>query len=214
MSKVDPEDVVAAIHDHDDPVVTATELAENLPVTSRTVTNRLRELAAGGEVERKDVGGRAVVYWLPGTRKPRPDARPRERSLAADQADLEASVRQTPPQDDIATSDSSEPVDDEQPRMGKVDVEAIVDELDLPGSGDRVEMRRNGVRACLRYLRERGEAQRSDWIEDVYPDHPAGFGSSGGWWNAIGKQGLTAVAEKIDAVDAPGEGSHIWYWRE
>lgn len=205
MGKVERKDVIEAIHDHKDPVVTAGELAESLPVTSRTVTSRLRELDAAGDVERKDVGGRAVVYWLPGTRKPRADASPRERSLATDQADLPVSVDGAGTKNDIAEYDI-----DEEP----ADVDAIVDEIELPGRGDRVEMRRNGVRACLRYLREHGQAQRSDWIEDVYPDHPAGFGSSGGWWNAIGKQGLSEIAERTELIDAPGEGSHIWYWKE
>nr|WP_032073162.1 HTH domain-containing protein [Halorubrum sp. T3]AGI12349.1 hypothetical protein [Halorubrum sp. T3] len=214
MAKVDPEDVVDAIHAHDDPVVTAPELADELPVTSRTVSNRLRELAAGGDVERKDVGGRAVVYWLPGTRKPRRNAKDRERRLAADQADLEEAAGEGGRSEDIAASDlEAEPEPDRSDRMGEDDVDEVIDDLDLPGRGERVEQRREAVRACVRYLREHGEAQRSAFVDEVYADRPAGFGSSGGWWNAIGKQGLAEVADVVDVVDAPPEGSHVWYWR-
>lgn len=215
MAKVDPENVVDAIHAHPDPVVTAPELAEELPVTARTVSNRLRELAAGGEVERKDVGGRAVVYWLPGTRKPRPDAEERERRLAPDQADLREATVETGGSDDIAKSDvETEPRSDRSDPMGEHDVDETIDALELPGRGERVEQRREAVRACVAYLREHGEGRRSAFVEDVYPNHPAGFGSAGGWWNAIGKQGLAEIADVVDAVDAPPEGSHTYYWRD
>ncbi|RLM62481.1 HTH domain-containing protein [Halorubrum sp. Atlit-26R] len=214
MAKVDPEDVVDAIHAHEDPVVTAPELADELPVTARTVSNRLRELAAAGDVERKDVGGRAVVYWLPGTRKPRRNAKDRERRLAADQADLEEAAGEGGRSEDIPTSGiEAEPESERSDPGSRVDVDEVIEDLDLPGSGERVEQRREAVRACVAYLREHGEAQRSAFVDEVYPDHPAGFGSSGGWWNAIGKQGLAEVADVVDVVDAPPEGSHVWYWR-
>lgn len=95
-----------------------------------------------------------------------------------------------------------------------VAVDAIIDELDLPGSGTTLEARRDAVRACWRYLREQGDARKADFIDDVYPDEQARYGSAGGWWNAVGKQGLREVAREHESVEAPGEGEHIWYFLE
>lgn len=93
-----------------------------------------------------------------------------------------------------------------------VDVGEIIGGLDLPGSGATLEARRDAVRACYDCLRDEGEAAKSDFVDDVYPDHSARYGSSGGWWNAIGKQGLRAVADEHPTIDAPAEGEHLWEW--
>lgn len=85
-----------------------------------------------------------------------------------------------------------------------------ISSLDLPGDGSTLEARRDAVRACYEYLRENRTAQRSEFIEDVYDDHPARFGSPGGWWNAIGKEGLRELARIRDDVAAPIEGGRIW----
>ena len=76
---------------------------------------------------------------------------------------------------------------------------------------DTTDERRDAVRACVDHLREHGTAQKKDFLAALYPEHAAGFGSEGGWWNEIGKEYLNAVAERVDAVEAPPkEGSHTW----
>jgi predicted ArsR family transcriptional regulator len=42
---------------------TAKEVAEELGCVRRTAYNKLSELAERGDLERKKVGGRAVVWW-------------------------------------------------------------------------------------------------------------------------------------------------------
>lgn len=205
--KVDPDDVVAALHEHPEPVATAADLAEQLPCGDRTVLNRLDVLEAAGRVERKEAGARAVVWWLPGTRKPRPDAPERERRLAPDQADLAESVDHDP-------ETPEEPAEDgREEGIAEYGLPELISDLDLPGSGETLEERRDAVRVCVEYLQARGTAQKSDFIEDVYPERPARYESSGGWWNAIGNQGLDELAEQSEAISDPGgEGAHKWRW--
>lgn len=46
-----------------DPVLTAKEVAKELDVSGETARRKLNELHERGEMERKDVGSRAVVWW-------------------------------------------------------------------------------------------------------------------------------------------------------
>lgn len=47
-----------------DPVLTAGELADELPVTQQAVNSRLKRMEKDGLVESKKVGAAARVYWL------------------------------------------------------------------------------------------------------------------------------------------------------
>jgi hypothetical protein len=62
---VTDDDVLAALRDRPDPVSTTSELAEFLGVTPETVRRHLTTLCERGRVERKTVGARAVVWWVP-----------------------------------------------------------------------------------------------------------------------------------------------------
>lgn len=58
------ETILAAIGQSPGHVGTAAELAEQLPIGRRAVRERLLTLKEQGAVDRKKVGGRAVVWWL------------------------------------------------------------------------------------------------------------------------------------------------------
>lgn len=60
-----PGRVLQALRAHPDPVATATELAAALDVSGETARRYLSELHENGEVERKQVGAKAIVWWLP-----------------------------------------------------------------------------------------------------------------------------------------------------
>jgi len=76
---------------------------------------------------------------------------------------------------------------------------------------DTTDRRRDAVRACVAYLREAGTASKSDFQREVYPDHPAGLQSEGGWWNKIGLELLKAVAADSSTILPPDEeGAHTW----
>lgn len=101
------------------------------------------------------------------------------------------------------------------PDRDRPDLEELAADLELPGDGPVLEARREAVLACARYLEDRGQAQKSDFQSDVYREHDGRYQSPGGWWNAIGKQGLDQLAEDVDAIEPPaGEGAHTWYWVE
>jgi len=58
------ESILEAMQSHPDRAVTASELAELLGMSSTGILNRLDELSERGEVRKKKVGGRAVVWWV------------------------------------------------------------------------------------------------------------------------------------------------------
>lgn len=83
----------------------------------------------------------------------------------------------------------------------------LVEEVDLPGTGKTLEARRDALVAAYEYLRQHPEAKKSDFLKEVFPDHPAGFETAEGWWNAI----QPALAE-LPGVDPPKERGHIWHF--
>lgn len=78
---VSDEEILAAIDQAPGPVVTAAELAEVLPIGRRAIRERLLDLLSQDRVDRKKVGGRAVVWWR--TRRADADA-PEEGTIEDD----------------------------------------------------------------------------------------------------------------------------------
>jgi predicted transcriptional regulator len=60
--KVSDEQILAVFHDSGDPVVTAKEISQSVPLTRQGVLKRLAELSDEGRVDRKKTG-RDVVWW-------------------------------------------------------------------------------------------------------------------------------------------------------
>lgn len=56
--------ILALLDREDPPVATATEIADEVGMTRQAVTRRLKRLHDDGIVGRKEVGARAVVWWL------------------------------------------------------------------------------------------------------------------------------------------------------
>lgn len=97
--------------------------------------------------------------------------------------------------------------------------DAIVDEVAeevLPGSGEKLEARREALHAVVEYLREEGTATPSDFQEDVYPDHTAyyttGEDPARSWWKNCIYKGLSELASRTDAIVSP-DTSGGWTWR-
>lgn len=59
-------EIVDVIRQHPDRAVTATEVADRVDMTNTGVLKRLNQLAENDQLTRKKVGGRAVVWWVPG----------------------------------------------------------------------------------------------------------------------------------------------------
>jgi Arc/MetJ-type ribon-helix-helix transcriptional regulator len=99
----------------------------------------------------------------------------------------------------------------ESPTNLSEDINALV----LPGSADSPEGRR-AVRALYEYTRREGRAQKSDFLADVYPEHPVGYGSEESWWKGIGREaegtgGFKTLAQRRDDLRPPeGRGSQYF----
>lgn len=64
--RVSDDELLAIFREAREPVLTASEVAEGLPIGRRAVHKRLRDLEARGELKSKKVGGRSAVWWAPG----------------------------------------------------------------------------------------------------------------------------------------------------
>jgi hypothetical protein len=144
-----------------------------------------------------------------GTEAVTPD-RTREAESAAESAESDAEGA-APVEDPPLRIDPNGPPSPTHTR-DESDVAGAVE--DALNALDTSEARRAAVRGCIDYLREHGTGQKSDFVDAVYPDHPGGYQSEGGWWNTIGKEHLKAVAEDLgELTPPPAEGSHTWEWR-
>jgi len=74
------------------PVMTATEIADELPIGRSAVRKRLVDLHDRGTVERKSVGARSVVWWIVDEDDETPDFKSGFGAFA--ETDLEAQVEQ------------------------------------------------------------------------------------------------------------------------
>ncbi|WP_436343268.1 hypothetical protein [Natronorubrum sp. FCH18a] len=84
-----------------------------------------------------------------------------------------------------------------------------LDALSIPGRSTAVlEKRRHAVGRALAYLRDEDRARRSDFVDALYAECPAGYETADSWWECI-KEGL----KQVDAVDG-GEGTRVWQYRE
>lgn len=96
---------------------------------------------------------------------------------------------------------------DRQSRGDELLGRGVVEEVDLPGTGKALKARQEALVAAYEYLREHPEAKKSDFLQEVFPDHPAEFETAEGWWNAI----QPALAE-LPGVNPPEERGHIWHF--
>lgn len=63
VKKATIDDVLAILVERREPL-TGTEVGDELEISNRTALDKLNELHERGVIERKKVGGRAVVWWL------------------------------------------------------------------------------------------------------------------------------------------------------
>jgi ADP-ribosylglycohydrolase len=190
------DDVLGVFDEVRGPVITSSDVAEALDCTTEAARQKLTRLYDQGEVDRRKTG-RTTVWWHTGDERITPGERgDRHAESARDRREQRA----------------EEPVDrsDSTPSTG----EESIDDLEAAlATLDTNDARRDAVRECINYLREHGTGQKSDFVDAVYSEHPAGYGSAGGWWNKIGKQHLKAVAEDLPAlIPPPTEGAHNWRW--
>jgi len=99
---------------------------------------------------------------------------------------------------------SSRTVIDDDARLGE-DI-ADLDTIEVPGSDDELlRRRRDAVGAALAYLKDVGEARRSDFVEELYAEYTAGYDSVDAWWDCI-KRGL----RQVDRVNPATGDDRTW----
>lgn len=86
-------------------------------------------------------------------------------------------------------------------------LEPDLSDLDLPGSGDKLERRQAAIERLYDYLRENGTARKRDFLELVDPDE-VGYSSPASFWSNCIKSRETLSA--LPGVVSPGEGEHTW----
>ena len=60
-----PRDLASCFVQSGEPVLTATEVADQLGITQQGAHHKLQRAHERGAVEKKKVGARAVVWWVP-----------------------------------------------------------------------------------------------------------------------------------------------------
>lgn len=89
------------------------------------------------------------------------------------------------------------PGEDSDQRLGANIVD--LDSLDVPGDDpDLIERRQEVVGIALAYIRDVESAKRSDFIDELYEEYPAGYGSEDAWWDFL-KRGLRQVDRVLPA---------------
>lgn len=63
IEKVSLDDVLAVFDEQNEPM-TGTEVGNTLEISNRSALDKLNELHERGDIERKKVGARSVVWWL------------------------------------------------------------------------------------------------------------------------------------------------------
>ena len=195
-SEVTDDDILAAVRAHE-PAATS-EIAGEVGMSRQGTDRRLRRLRDAGRVSSKKIA--ASLVWF--------DARPD----GAIEGDEHAQERG----DGDRRGEQPAPGNDDSDAGVEGDLETMIENVDLPGSGAKLDERREALRAAIEYLVEQGTARRSDFEEDVYPEFEARYETSYSWWkNAIGPA-LSQVASKTEAIEAadhagdwsftPGEG--------
>lgn len=88
------------------------------------------------------------------------------------------------------------------------DVEQAILGLDLSTSASHKKCIPS-IRAAYRYLKEHEQASKQDFIDDVFPDEPAGYDNDQTWWRKVIRPSLTALPG-VEKPDAGGK----WKYRD
>lgn len=105
----------------------------------------------------------------------------------------------------LAYDSSTQLSNDVRPGEDVVDLES----LSVPGrSAEVVERRREAAGRAIAYLRDVGRARKSDFVEALYEECPAGYETPDGWWRCV-KEAL----RQADAVDG-GDGARVWRFED
>jgi hypothetical protein len=123
--------------------------------------------------------------------RPAPEQEPTD--VSAEPADTTEST----PEPSMATAAGARPVSDDVSPAGEAGaLGPVFDELNLSTAATRTEWE-DALRAAYAYLQERERAGRQDFVDDVFPEHPASYDNSRTWWRKIVRPGLAVLPGTI-----------------
>lgn len=193
--EVSDEEILTVFARRDESGLEAREVTEDLPMDLDILNDRLDDLYERGLLDSEDVPGGTEWSIPPGVED---DLSPSDTDIetnvemqAEDASDLETSPRRTDARGPSVEMPEDEPVGDaEEPTTD------LIDAMDLPGTPDQQDERREALRAAYRYLRDGINAQKDDFTDDVFADHPAGYDDpDDGWWEQVVQPGLVALPD-------------------
>jgi biotin operon repressor len=187
------------------PIVTSADVADELGCSRDTARRKLAELHRNERVDRRETAGR-VVWWIP------PDATADERGASAGARKVDSETGGS----GRRTTEAAQNADmDAREQTGSADVSDVIGALDLPGSGKKLEARREAVRACVEALRSWECGWPADFKEQVYPHYPAyheqGDDPANAWWKNTVYPGFREIAERTGAIES-ADTSGMWEW--
>ena len=178
------------------PVVTTADVADATGISRDSARRKLETLRENGRVERRKSAGR-VLYW------PVDDPTPSERRETAERRDHSDDGRDT----NQPTADATHATLPDE--LATLTVDVGRDEL--AGSGRKLDERIDALQAVVSYLVEHGTATPAEFRDAVFPDHSAHYETPRSWWKNAMYPGLSALAERADAVE-PADSSGEWIY--
>jgi predicted ArsR family transcriptional regulator len=192
------DDVLGVFNKVRGPVITSSDVAEQLECSTEAARQKLTRLYARGEVDKRKTG-RTTVWWHTGGDRITPDERAVEED--AERA-RERREKRGENQAGSTTDDAEQPAETPEATAWMPDLRNT-----LPGKGDNLDGRVQAVRDIHDYLKEHGEGKRGDF-EAVVDVQATGYDSFQSFWtNCIND---TGVLKELPGVKAPGEGGHTY----
>ena len=214
------KDILGVFRSTSDPVLSTSEVADELPIKRRGTLDRLRSLKDDGDLDSKQIGGRNTVWWLrddavdadPNAADrdtsetgedrreidPSPDETQRsedtdnddESTTTLDAGDLEGNPESTI--DDAQAGDELGTDDEPDTFAGVIDAVAADEWEDTDA---RLADRKAAARAVLEYARDNGSVSKQEAKEDIYPDHGVEGQNARTWYRKNIRPVLNEAAE-------------------
>lgn len=86
-------------------------------------------------------------------------------------------------------------------------VEVEIERAELPGGGETLDRRREALRAAYDYLSDHPNVTTTEFLREVFPEHPAGYETADDWWAAI-----KPALEELPNVDVAEDREHTWHY--
>lgn len=188
------EDYLRALADN--PVAGTSDVADAVGCARETAYKTLSRLHDEGSVEKHEIGASAA--WSLADDEDPPAGTGPDDSGSAD-SDATATRRG----DEDRRRADPDPNPDE---MVYQDGLAVIAELDLPGSGTKLDRRRAAIRDCYDFIHERGKGRRAEF-HDLLDD--VGYASFTSFWNNCVK---ATDALDLPGVETPTEGQPTYLW--